>query len=100
LANPPQLERRESKQATTPTPTATRDVVFTDSNRSAISSTYRTYQVPVYERGVLEPGNKLTGPAIITQYDTTTILPPGWRSQVDAVSNLIIVQIGEEREYE
>ena len=98
LAQPPQLERYESKQGATPTPTSMQDVVFMDSQRSAISSSYRTYHVPVYEREILEPGNILTGPAIITQYDTTTVLPPDWRAWVDAVRNLIIEQTEEELE--
>ncbi|HVB24480.1 MAG TPA: hydantoinase/oxoprolinase family protein [Ktedonobacteraceae bacterium] len=100
LAHPPQLERRESKQGTIPTPIAMRNVVFTDSKRSVISSTYRTYHVPVYEREALESGNMLSRPAIITQYDTTTVLPPVWRAQVDAVGNLIIEQTEEELEHE
>ncbi|MEO8970659.1 MAG: hydantoinase/oxoprolinase family protein [Ktedonobacteraceae bacterium] len=90
LAHAPELERRESKQRKVPTPTGMRDVVFTDSNRSGIFGTYRTYHVPIYERESLEAGNMLTGPAIITQYDTTTVLPPEWQARVDEVRNLII----------
>lgn len=95
LAHPPQLERRESKQDTTATPNTMRDVVFMDAQRLAIAGSHRTYHVPVYERAVLEPGNRLTGPAIITQYDTTTVLPPGWQMWVDTVGNLIIEQAEE-----
>jgi N-methylhydantoinase A len=47
-------------------------------------------QVPVYARASLQPGGMLHGPAIIMQYDTTTIIPSGWHLRVDAVSNLII----------
>jgi N-methylhydantoinase A len=95
LAHPPELERRESKQDTTASPTSMRDVVFMDSQRLTISGSHRTYHVPVYERAMLEPGNMLTGPAIVTQYDTTTVLPPGWQMWVDAVGNLIIEQAEE-----
>jgi N-methylhydantoinase A len=31
-----------------------------------------------------------SGPAIITQYDTTTVLPPGWRALVDETGNLVL----------
>ena len=100
LANPPQLEQRESKQSSNPAPVSKRDVVFMDTKKLAISGSYRTYSVPIYEREMLEPGNILTGPAIITQYDTTTVLPPGWQASVDAVRNLIIEQTEEGQEHE
>jgi N-methylhydantoinase A len=62
----------------------TRDVIFAG-ERGPV-----TRKVPVYERGALHAGEVLTGPAIITQYDTTTVVPPEWSARVDAVSNLII----------
>lgn len=47
-------------------------------------------QTPVYQRECLSAGNLVHGPAIIEQYDTTTLLPPGWRAAVDRFMNLII----------
>jgi N-methylhydantoinase A len=41
-------------------------------------------------RAALRPLDRLDGPAVITQYDTTTLLPPGWAAQVDAAHNLIL----------
>ncbi|WP_160119573.1 hydantoinase/oxoprolinase family protein [Rhodovarius lipocyclicus] len=35
-------------------------------------------EVPVLHRARLAPGQRLTGPAIIEQADSTTIIPPGW----------------------
>ena len=70
-----------------------REVIFGGANEPV---SYRSYRVPVYERGSLEAGAILTGPAIITQYDTTTVLPPDWRARVDAVENLLIEQTEEE----
>lgn len=35
-------------------------------------------QTPIYEEGVLEPGNVIAGPAIIEAPDTTTVVPHGW----------------------
>lgn len=46
----------------------------------------------LYDREKLRPGNKLAGPAIIFQYDTTTVIPPGWDVAVDAHLNLILTQ--------
>ncbi len=30
------------------------------------------------------------GPAIIVQFDTTTVIPPGWIARADAAGNVII----------
>ena len=42
----------------------------------------------VYERETLLPGARLEGPAIVTQADATTLLPPGCRATVDALGRL------------
>jgi N-methylhydantoinase A len=39
---------------------------------------------PVYARASLHAGNRLDGPAIITQLDATTLVPPSWSVAVDA----------------
>jgi N-methylhydantoinase A len=44
----------------------------------------------VYDRSLLKHGNRIVGPAAIAQYDTVTILPPGWGATVDALGNLVI----------
>ena len=43
-----------------------------------------------YERGALKAGNRLTGPAIVNQYDTTTVIPPGMAAHVDRFGNIVI----------
>ncbi|MBI0292925.1 hydantoinase/oxoprolinase family protein [Streptomyces sp. PRKS01-29] len=45
---------------------------------------------PVYDRGRLEPGHRITGPAVIEQMDSTTLLLPGDTCEVDDLRNLII----------
>lgn len=57
-----------------------------------------TSMVPVYRRDTLLAGHKLSGPAIITQYDTTTVLPPRWHAAVDSNGNLLLERI-EDEEY-
>ena len=42
------------------------------------------------ERGALAPGDSLKGPLIITQFDATTLVPPGSRLCVDASGSLLI----------
>jgi N-methylhydantoinase A len=45
---------------------------------------------PVFERGDLVPGRSMKGPAVITEYSATTVIPPGKRFWVDASENLVI----------
>jgi len=49
-------------------------------------------ETPVYQRERLAEGTSLVGPAIIVQYDTTTVLPPGWSATVDATGALLAEQ--------
>ena len=42
----------------------------------------------VYARAVFGAGDKVSGPAIIEQEDTTTILLPGWSARADEAGNL------------
>ncbi|MDR5698769.1 hydantoinase/oxoprolinase family protein [Agromyces aerolatus] len=50
---------------------------------------------PVYDRSKLTPGDVITGPAIVEQMDTTTVLLPSDTCRVDAYRNLV-VEIGEQ----
>jgi N-methylhydantoinase A len=45
---------------------------------------------PVYARADLRPGDRVGGPAIVTQLDTTTVVPPGWEAAVDGEANLVL----------
>jgi N-methylhydantoinase A len=47
-----------------------------------------------YHREQLSPGDAMDGPAMITEYTSATILPPGTRASVDAFANLVIA-VGE-----
>ncbi len=43
-----------------------------------------------YKRELLQPGNKISGPAIIEEFGSTAVLPPGWSLEVDSYGNLIL----------
>lgn len=45
-------------------------------------------ETPCYDRASLQHGHYLHGPAILYQYDTTTLVPPGWDARVDAWRNV------------
>ena len=46
-----------------------------------------------YDRARLLPGHRLPGPALIFQFDTTTVVAPGWAARVDALGNLHLENI-------
>ena len=46
----------------------------------------------LFERERLAAGNVVRGPAIIFQFDATTVVPPGWQARVDGWRNLLIVR--------
>jgi N-methylhydantoinase A len=41
-----------------------------------------------YEREALAPGTRLSGPALVVEYSSTTLVPPGWQGIVDADRHL------------
>ncbi len=43
-----------------------------------------------YARTDLHHGHELDGPAVLHQYDTTIVVPPGWHAHVDARQNVWI----------
>ncbi|MDF1749753.1 MAG: hydantoinase/oxoprolinase family protein [Alphaproteobacteria bacterium] len=45
---------------------------------------------PILQRSTLTPGLLLQGPAIVEQMDTTTVLAPGMRVEVDEIGNMIV----------
>jgi N-methylhydantoinase A/oxoprolinase/acetone carboxylase beta subunit len=50
-----------------------------------------------YSRTGLRYGNRLEGPAIVDQYDSTTVIPPGLAAHVDRFGN-IVIEVGASEE--
>ena len=49
----------------------------------------------LYDRDKLLAGNKIKGPAVVTEMDSTTLILPGHQAQVDEFGNLLIRPEGE-----
>jgi N-methylhydantoinase A len=47
-------------------------------------------EATLYERDRLGVGAVVTGPAIVEQFDATTVIPAGWSGRVDGYRNLIL----------
>lgn len=89
------LPRRVRPQVTPPWPEAPprperRTVWFgTHASMDAIEAR----QTEIVWRPSLAVGTEVRGPAVLEQYDTTTLLPNGWRAQVDARFNLCCARV-------
>ncbi len=68
---------------------------------NADASKARVAQIPVifeneavptdfYRREALQPGNRIAGPAIVTEFSATTVIPPNFSAVVDSYQNLIL----------
>jgi N-methylhydantoinase A len=44
----------------------------------------------IYDRALLAPGMRFEGPAIVTEFDSTTVVLPGYEARVDASFNILI----------
>ncbi|MDO9713000.1 hydantoinase/oxoprolinase family protein [Paracraurococcus lichenis] len=53
------------------------------------------HEVPLYRRAALAPGQRLAGPCVVAQDDTTSCIPPGFHAHVDAMGNLILDLMAE-----
>jgi N-methylhydantoinase A len=61
-------------------------VYFADSESPQAA---RPIYAALYQRDRLTTGNMVVGPAVIFQFDTTSVLPPGWAAMVDGWGNLL-----------
>jgi N-methylhydantoinase A/oxoprolinase/acetone carboxylase beta subunit len=50
----------------------------------------RHVSTEIYDRALLGAGDELTGPAIIEQPDSTTVVPPGAQARVDEIGNIVL----------
>jgi N-methylhydantoinase A len=56
----------------------------------------QTIQTPRFDRMKLKAGDTVTGPAVIVQQNSTTIVPPGFVAQVMRLGDLVISRDTEE----
>jgi N-methylhydantoinase A len=65
-----------------PTPVAQRKVLFEE--------TEGYLDTPIYDRAKLGAGGVITGPAIIEQLDSTTVILPGQKAEIERYGNILI----------
>jgi len=59
-------------------------------HRSVWFGTAEPFDAPVYWRPDLPAGVSFSGPAIVEQLDSTTVVPPGARAEVDRYLNIVM----------
>ncbi|WP_456454367.1 hydantoinase/oxoprolinase family protein [Methanopyrus sp.] len=66
----------------------------------ALSGTREVYfkeegylETPVFDRNTLRAGDIIEGPAVIEQYDSTTLIPPGWEARVHESGAILLRRI-------
>jgi len=52
------------------------------------------HSTKIYDRAQLAPGAKIRGPAIVTEFDSTTVVLPGYEAAVDTSFNILITPAG------
>ncbi|MCW2237728.1 hydantoinase B/oxoprolinase family protein [Azospirillum canadense] len=52
-------------------------------------------EAPVYDRDLLQPGNRITGPAVIREKIATTVIEPGWIAEVTRKNHLVLTRYEE-----
>jgi 5-oxoprolinase (ATP-hydrolysing) len=50
-------------------------------------------ETPCYDRDVLLPGMKLSGPAILRERNTTIVIEPGWQADVTSLNHLVLRRV-------
>ncbi|MGI9462828.1 MAG: hydantoinase/oxoprolinase family protein, partial [Aestuariivirgaceae bacterium] len=63
------------------TAAASRSVWFDDSGAT---------ETAIWHRDALPPGSVVKGPAVVEQFDATTLVPPGATARIDDAANMII----------
>jgi N-methylhydantoinase A/oxoprolinase/acetone carboxylase beta subunit len=58
--------------------------------KQAVYYNEKKHSASVFDRSLLEPGNKISGPALLLAYESTTFIPPSFKISVDGFLNLII----------
>jgi N-methylhydantoinase A len=85
-----QVERPRPKRALTPFfppffPTIGKQKLFDP-------ATARAVEAAVYLRDDLPPGAAIDGPALITEEQTTTVVPPAWRARIDDHGGIVLTR--------
>ena len=49
---------------------------------------------PIYPREALDPGDRIEGPALIIEPNSTIVVDPHWQADYREDGNLVLTQVG------
>ena len=84
------LEMLVEKPHVEPQPSGPADPMGAQIGVAAVVFQGGSRDTPLYLRETLRTGNRLRGPAVVLQMDSTTVVPPGWTGEVDPFGNLLL----------
>ena len=83
------VPKYEPRAEPPPTSPQSPEIAVKGTRRLHLSAT-SSVEATLYERDRLDIGMTIAGPAIVEQFDATTVIPPGWTGRVDGYRNLIL----------
>ncbi len=84
------VQGRESLATAGALPTGTGDASGAVHEKSTIFFESRDHPARIYDRALLKAGDRIPGPAIVTEMDSTSLILPGHTGEVDPVGNILI----------
>ena len=73
-----------------PSPVTQLNVCLAASTTVSLFTTGKWHEAPLYQREVLQPGDCITGPAIIAEKNGTLVVEPHWQAKLTAQHHLVI----------
>ena len=55
----------------------------------------RAHQAPLFERATLRAGDRLHGPALVSEANATTVIEPGWSAEITDNDDMILRDAGD-----
>ena len=62
------------------------------SDRYSVHFAFGTRDAALFDRATLGAGDRFAGPAIVMQFDATTLVPPGWWGRVEGSGALVLTR--------
>ncbi|MEO1161641.1 MAG: hydantoinase/oxoprolinase family protein, partial [Pseudomonadota bacterium] len=58
------------------------------------------HDTPLYNRSVLKPGFRISGPALIIEAHNTTVIEPGWQVEISSLDHMVLTRaVAAKREF-
>jgi len=84
------VQGRESTATAEKLPTGGSDGSAAIYEKTSVFADGRSHDANIYDRALLKAGDKIKGPAVITEMDSTTLILPDHIGEVDIVGNIVI----------